>query len=68
MSIWVELSDNNERVCKPEYFKKYVIDLVMNITKKYLLRCVSRVNKTPPYSVILVITVLLNGFIKNKSS
>jgi hypothetical protein len=23
MSIWAESSDNNARVCKPEYFKKY---------------------------------------------
>jgi hypothetical protein len=23
MSIWAESSDNNVRVCKPEYFKKY---------------------------------------------
>jgi len=23
MSIWVESSDNNTRVYKPEYFKKY---------------------------------------------
>ena len=38
------------------------------IIEKCLLRCVSRVNKILPYSAILVITVLSNSFIKNKSS
>jgi hypothetical protein len=34
--------------------------------EKYLLGCVSRVNKIPPYSVILTITILSNGFNNNK--
>jgi len=51
MSIWAESSDNNARVCKPEYFKK------CNNRPYYecLLRCVSRVNTH--YSAILI-TVL----------
>jgi len=31
-----------------------------------LLRCVSRVNKIPPYFAILAITILSNGFNNNK--
>jgi hypothetical protein len=52
MNIWAESSDNNARVCKPEYFKK------CNDRPCYecLLRCVSRVNTH--YSAILIITVL----------
>jgi len=51
MSTWAESSDNNARVCKPEYFKK------CNNRPCYecLLRCVSRVNTY--YSAILI-TVL----------
>jgi len=31
MSIWAESSDNNARVCKPEYLNKFIIDLDNNI-------------------------------------
>jgi hypothetical protein len=50
MSIWADSSDNNARVCKPEYFK-------CNNRPCYecLLICVSRVNTH--YSAILI-TVL----------
>ena len=61
MSIWEESSDNIARVCKPEYLKKYSD----RPWQEYLLRCVSRVNKIPPYSTILI-TVLSNGFNNSK--
>jgi hypothetical protein len=51
MSTLAESSDNNARVCKPEYFKK----CNNRPCYEYLLRCVSRVNTH--YSAILI-TVL----------
>jgi hypothetical protein len=59
MREFVNLNISREVCDKPCYeYCKITIE-------KYLLRCVSRVNKILSYSVILVITVLLNGFIKN---
>jgi len=61
MSIWAESSDNNARVCKPEYFKK------CNNRPCYecLLRCVSRVNTH--YSAIFI-TVLQIVYEKENTS
>jgi len=60
MSIWVESSDNNAIVCKPEYFKK----CCDRPCYECLLRCVSKVNTS--YFAILIITVLSNDFNNKK--
>jgi hypothetical protein len=62
-NIWSKSSDNNARVCKPEYIIRSVW---YNLVLECLLGCIIRVNTIPPYSVILTITVLLNGFNNNK--